>query len=108
MKLHLVEDRPPVNITSPGSVPIDLEIGKMRITRDETGIFKIQPPDEIENVTPKNGLDLIEPINVSSSQKKERDRELLALQLVMQQLKIDNDQLKRQLKTNEKSTETIK
>lgn len=43
VKLNLNEDRPPVNITSPGPVPIRLAIGRMRIHRDKNGIVNIQP-----------------------------------------------------------------
>lgn len=100
--MHLVEDRPPVNITSPGSVPIDLSIGKMRVTRDESGRFQIQPHEEVETETSTAAT------TATVGQKKERDRELLSLQLVMQQLKMDNEQLKKQLRNTEKSSETIK
>ena len=41
--LHLIEDRPSSNITSPGSLPIDLAIPFLTITRDKTGLFSIQP-----------------------------------------------------------------
>lgn len=102
LQLHLVEDRPPVNITSPGSVPIDLSIGKMRVTRDESGHFQIQPHEEAE--CNESAQTATTPTGV---QKKERDRELLSLQLVMQQLKMDNEQLKKQLRNTEKSSETI-
>lgn len=103
LQLHLVEDRPPVNITSPGSVPIDLSIGKMRVTRDDAGRFQIQPHEETE--CHENAQTTTE---TTGGQKKERDRELLSLQLVMQQLKMDNEQLKKQLRITEKSSETIK
>lgn len=103
--MHLVEDRPPVNITSPGSVPIDLSIGKMRMTRDETGRFQIQPHDDAK---PCGDTDATTTSAADGGQRKDRDRELLSLQLVMQQLKMDNEQLKRQLRNTEKSSETIK
>ncbi|XP_046813227.1 UHRF1-binding protein 1-like isoform X6 [Vespa crabro] len=41
--LHLNEDRPPNNITSPGPIPIQLNISKLRITRDISGAFTIEP-----------------------------------------------------------------
>lgn len=100
LKLTLIEDRPPVNITSPGSVPINLQIGHMRIKRNEMGIFEIQPNDSIDG-THNNA---IVPVDVEKS-KRERDRELISLQLVMQQLKIDNDSLKKQLNSIEQSSE---
>lgn len=43
MQLHLNEDRPPVNITSPGPMPIHLDIVHMFITRGEDGVFHIIP-----------------------------------------------------------------
>lgn len=93
VKLRLNEDRPSVNITSPGPVPIELQIGKMHIHRNESGVFEIQPLDD---ELPKYE---------SLAPKRERDREVKTLQLVMQQLKLDNDSLKRQLLSTEKSSE---
>lgn len=101
LKITLIEDRPPVNITSPGSVPINLQIGQMRIKRNEMGIFEIQPNDSINNGTHHNAL---VPVDTAKN-KRERDRELISLQLVMQQLKIDNDSLKKQLTLIEQSSE---
>ncbi|XP_055295755.1 bridge-like lipid transfer protein family member 3B isoform X2 [Sitodiplosis mosellana] len=101
LKITLIEDRPPVNITSPGSVPINLQIGHMRVKRNEMGIFEIQPYDSINDGTQIN---TIIPMDTEKS-KRERDRELISLQLVMQQLKIDNDSLKKQLNLIEQSSE---
>lgn len=39
----MIEDRPPVNITSPGPIPLDLNITHMFITREDDGIFNIIP-----------------------------------------------------------------
>lgn len=105
VKIHLTEDRPPVNITSPGPVPINVQIGKMRICRDNNGIFQIQPLDDENPTEAKAGLETrADPCE----RRKERDREMLSLQLVLQQLKIDNDSLKRQLSSSEKSYEINK
>lgn len=93
-----MEDRPPVNITSPGPVPINLNICKMRITRDDTGTFQIQPEYHQET-----DFD-----NLVTATVPRKDRELLAMQLVMQQLKLDNDILKKKLAAQEKSTESFK
>lgn len=41
--LRLNEDRPPNNITSPGPIPIDLNVSKLRIARDTSGVFHIEP-----------------------------------------------------------------
>ena len=45
--LHLIEDRPSSNITSPGSLPVDLAIPYLTITRDKTGLFSIQPTGKL-------------------------------------------------------------
>lgn len=100
VRVNIMEDRPPVNITSPGPVPIHLQIGKMRIERDRSGTFQIQPIDAEanDNCRSNQGENL-------TDKRKERDRELVAIQLVMQRLKIDNDNLKIQLANTEKSNE---
>lgn len=95
LKIHLMEDRPPVNITSPGPVPINLNICKMRITRDDTGTFQIQP--DSHNETDSD--------SVVTTMVPRKDRELLSMQLVMQQLKLDNDILRKKLAVQEKSSE---
>jgi len=43
VSLRLNEDRPPNNITSPGPIPIDLNISKLRVARDLSGVFHIEP-----------------------------------------------------------------
>lgn len=116
LKINLIEDRPPVNITSPGPVPMNLEIGKMRIRRNDCGIFEIQPIEETVIHQP-NGASTslldddddddghVREHTRLTKQKSDRDRELISLQLVMQQLKLDNDSLKQQLVTVEKYNE---
>lgn len=96
IRINIIEDRPPVNITSPGPQPINAEIGRMKVVRDVSGVFVIQPIGQMENNA--NGGDGV-------WQKKERDREVLSIQLVMQQLKMDNDVLRRQASTAEKNME---
>lgn len=91
-----MEDRPPVNITSPGPVPVNLNICKMRLTRDDTGTFHIEP--EAQHDTDE----------IVTYLMPRKDRELLSLQLVMQQLKLSNDELKRKLAVQEKSTEAFR
>lgn len=104
LKLTLIEDRPPVNITSPGSVPINLQIGQMCIKRNEMGIFEIQP-DDLCDPQLNDNLAMITDEQMEK-RKKDRDRELIALQLVMQQLKLDNESLKLQMNSMEKMNET--
>lgn len=105
----MVDDRPPVNITSPGAVPINLEIGKMCVTRDVHGMLHIQPIVAAESAAHKSTLfeDDEGAASTMPLAKKQRDRELLSLQLIMQQLKLDNDALKLQLRTTEKSSEYV-
>lgn len=97
IKINIIEDRPPVNITSPGPQPMNVTIGKMKVVRDTSGVFQIQPI-EANDDNETDGEDL-------TWQKKERDREVLSMQLVMQQLKVDNDQLRRQVASAEKNVE---
>lgn len=100
--LNIIEDRAPVNITSPGVPPINLAIGRMKVTRDLSGVFHIQPSDMSTEQSPGS-------LNVTQEdlnwQKKERDREMLSMQLVMQQLKMDNDGLRRSVTSAEKHLE---
>lgn len=99
IKLDLIEDRPPVNITSPGPQPINLAIGRMNIKRDITGVFQIQPVEPtviVENCV--GGEDI-------TWQRRERDREVLSMQLVMQQLKMDNDVLRVKVSSAERNVE---
>lgn len=110
VKLIIMEDRPPVNITSPGPIPINLQIGKMRLLRDSDGIFQLQPNDEKFAATAENPATNKAPNNIDEGlfKRKERDRELISLQLIMQQLKLDNDNLKKQINNIEKDNEQRK
>ncbi|XP_062547438.1 bridge-like lipid transfer protein family member 3B isoform X2 [Armigeres subalbatus] len=103
VKINLIEDRPPVNITSPGTLPMNIAIGRMLITRDEAGVFYLQPIDKEEAVHP-----MAIKRSDRDTNRKERDREVLSLQLVMQQLKLDNENLRKQLSGNEKASEANK
>uniref|UniRef100_A0A8D8FPC2 UHRF1-binding protein 1-like n=2 Tax=Culex pipiens TaxID=7175 RepID=A0A8D8FPC2_CULPI len=98
VKVNLIEDRPPVNITSPGTLPMNLAIGRMFVTRDDAGVFYLQPLDKTGEASGKT------PDNVADT-SKDRNREVLSLQLVMQQLKLDNNQLRKQLTSSEKLSE---
>ena len=100
VKINIIEDRPPVNITSPSTPqPINLVIGKMKIVRDSSGVLQIQPVDTNNEFVNENIGDDI------TTLKRERDREILSIQLIMQQIKIENDKLRRQLSTAEKNVE---
>lgn len=47
IQLCLNEDRPSGNITSPGPVPINLEVSELIISRGPDGIFHIEPPGDL-------------------------------------------------------------
>jgi hypothetical protein len=94
INLTINDDRPPVNITSPGAQPIKVAIGKMSLIRDDAGVFVIQPMD----VATANVEEVVD-------MKRERDREVLSIQLVMKQMKMDNDVLRKQLMSAEKLVE---
>lgn len=85
---------------------MNLEIGKMCVTRDVNGMLHIQPIDAGQTATLFDDDGHQEGAGeATASVKKQRDREVLSLQLIMQQLKLDNDALKRQLRNTEKSSE---
>lgn len=98
LKIHIIEDRPPVNITSPGPQPIDVDIGRMKVTRDLSGVFHIQPLAQ-EDVSTRN---------FEHAERRDKNREFLSLQLVLQQLKKDNEMMKKQLAQSEKVSEQQK
>ncbi|KAI4463583.1 hypothetical protein MML48_4g00014004 [Holotrichia oblita] len=89
VQLHMIEDRPPVNITSPGPIPLDLNITHMFITREENGIF---------NVIPNKPMSHSESIISASEQE-------VLLKQQNTQLKLDNDELKRRLAAFERVSE---
>jgi hypothetical protein len=98
LKIHIIEDRPPVNITSPGPQPIDVDIGKMKVTRDLSGVFHIQPIVQGD----------IKTRNFEHTERRDKNREFLSLQLVLQQLKIDNEMMKKQIVQSERVNEALK
>ncbi|XP_035780445.1 UHRF1-binding protein 1-like [Anopheles albimanus] len=105
VKINLIEDRPPVNITSPGAVPVNLAIGRVLLTRDEAGVFYVQPTFGSGQTDDPDGGKL--KLNRSNTEvRRERDREVKSLHLVLQQLKQDIDSLKKQLTDNEKTSES--
>ncbi|XP_046804124.1 UHRF1-binding protein 1-like [Lucilia cuprina] len=111
VRINLIEDRPPVNITSPGPVPINLAIGRMHLKRDKTGLLHIQPIETNLNGAgianyPLTAAMLKTPAN--SQRERERDRELLSLQLIMQQIKMDNDNLRKQLQNAKENSESYR
>ncbi|XP_064535125.1 bridge-like lipid transfer protein family member 3A isoform X1 [Drosophila montana] len=103
VRINLLEDRPPVNITSPGAVPINLCIGRMRLERDKSGQINIQPIDT--NMTSEQHQALG---SVFRGLPRERDRELLSMQLVMQQMKLDNEHMRKQLVDSKINTDNYR
>ncbi|KAH8409916.1 hypothetical protein KR009_000845, partial [Drosophila setifemur] len=103
VRINLIEDRPPVNITSPGPVPINLCIGRMRLERDKSGLLNIQPIDTNMSAVQHQALS-----SALFGAPRERDRELLSMQLVMQQMKLDNDQLRKQLVDSKVNTDNYR
>ena len=101
VKINIIEDRPPMNITSPGAQPINLCIGKMNVQRDLSGVFQIQP---IQVLPQFEGIE-----NTCDNfllHRKDREREILSMHLIMKQLKIDNEQLRTQLIIAERNIES--
>ncbi|XP_020279805.1 UHRF1-binding protein 1 isoform X2 [Pseudomyrmex gracilis] len=101
ISLRLNEDRPPNNITSPGPIPIDLNISKLRIERDTSGVFHIEPV-----VTPIDESHLNVALSGDKNHKNaECEMELNALRQSSRQLKIDNEELRRRMGALERLSE---
>jgi hypothetical protein len=47
IKLCLSEDRPSANITSPGPIPVNLEVSELVVSRGLDGVFHIEPPGDL-------------------------------------------------------------
>lgn len=98
VRLNLVEDRPPVNITSPGPQPMNVAIGEMKVRRDSSGVIHLQPSVAAFRSE-------LQQLNLSSQSQVGREKELLSLQLILKQMKLDNDNLRRQLTVADKQHE---
>ncbi|KAK3581543.1 hypothetical protein CHS0354_031884 [Potamilus streckersoni] len=118
LTVHLEEDRPPVNVTSPGPVPIHLKIHELSIRRNKDGVMHLIG-GSFPTLTQESRMsDNIQPIELSEEKTKkqqasleqkdkiiERDEDLNSLPLSVQQ-KLDslwqeNELLKRLLKDME-------
>ncbi|XP_034239731.1 UHRF1-binding protein 1-like isoform X2 [Thrips palmi] len=84
VSLHLIEDRPSNNITSPGPVPIDASVSRLHISRDRSGVFLIEPPGRA---------------------RAEESAELERLQRSLTRLTTENDELRRRLMAFEQLSE---
>ncbi|XP_043263704.1 UHRF1-binding protein 1 isoform X1 [Colletes gigas] len=100
ISLQLNEDRPPNNITSPGPIPIDLNISKLRIVRDDNGVFHIEPVASV--LSRSDSLDTLSNSDNQTVQNVHREIELNSLRQSSQRLKSDNEELRRRLDTLEK------
>ncbi|KYN07307.1 UHRF1-binding protein 1-like protein [Cyphomyrmex costatus] len=101
ISLRLNEDRPPNNITSPGPIPIDLNISKLRIARDMSGVFHIEPVVTAVEETHSN----MAVLNDKMLKNVECEKELKALRQSSKQLKLDNEELKRRMGALERLSE---
>ncbi|ERL88604.1 hypothetical protein D910_05989 [Dendroctonus ponderosae] len=91
VSVHLIEDRPPVNITSPGPVPIDLNVSELYITRNEDGVFTVT------NQRPANR-------KLRSSEQKHLETEQ-SMSSRLANVLSDNDELKRKIYAFERISE---
>lgn len=106
MQLHLNEDRPPVNITSPGPIPIHLDILHLFITRGEDGIFHIIPSKPSSMSTSSSTISGKPHLRFVSQTKSDSLVEMDAVSIqANKQLKADNEELKRRLAAFERVSE---
>ncbi|XP_016904404.1 bridge-like lipid transfer protein family member 3A isoform X2 [Apis cerana] len=103
ISLRLNEDRPPNNITSPGPIPIDLNIAKLKIIRDANGVFHIEPV--VNLLSRSNSLVTLTSNDTQIAQNINHEMELNVLRQSSKQLKLDNEQLRSRLNALEKISE---
>lgn len=103
ISLRLNEDRPPNNITSPGPIPIDLNVSKLRIARDMNGVFHIEPV--VTTIDESHSNTALSYDNNHTLKNVECEKELKALRQSSKQLKLDNEELRRRMGTLERLSE---
>ncbi|XP_006613340.1 UHRF1-binding protein 1 isoform X2 [Apis dorsata] len=103
ISLRLNEDRPPNNITSPGPIPIDLNIAKLKVIRDANGVFHIEPV--VNLLSRSNSLVTLTSNDTQIAQNINHEMELNVLRQSSKQLKLDNEQLRSRLNALEKLSE---
>jgi hypothetical protein len=86
VSVHMIEDRPPCNITSPGPVPIDVHLTKMLVKRSSTNVITIE--------CPSTGVEHSVGNTMSKSDKSQ-----------IYQLKFENEELRRRLMVSDRVTE---
>ncbi|XP_078033480.1 bridge-like lipid transfer protein family member 3B isoform X2 [Augochlora pura] len=103
ISLHLNEDRPPTNITSPGPIPIDMNISKLRIVRDTNGAFHIEPV--VNMLSSHDSFVTLSNNDNQTDQNVDYEIEINLLRKSSKQLKSDNEELRRRVDTLEKLSE---
>ncbi|XP_076384932.1 bridge-like lipid transfer protein family member 3B isoform X1 [Megalopta genalis] len=103
ISLHLNEDRPPTNITSPGPIPIDMNISKLRIMRDINGAFHIEPV--VNMLSSNDSFITLSNNDNQTDQNVDYEIEINLLRKSSKQLKSDNEELRRRVDTLEKLSE---
>lgn len=94
VKIHLNEDRPPSNITSPGPVPIHLTLSKLCLHRGNDGVFRFEHQSS-------NAMETgVSPVEISSS-----SIHIEALEETNRQLLLENKELRRRLAALERVSE---
>lgn len=91
VSLHLIEDRPSNNITSPGPVPVDATISRLHITRSKSGMFLIEPPGRARAEESAELERLERSLTRMTSENEELRRRLAAFE----QLSEENHRLRR-------------
>ncbi|XP_076289522.1 bridge-like lipid transfer protein family member 3B isoform X1 [Lasioglossum baleicum] len=103
ISLRLNEDRPPNNITSPGPIPIDMDISKLRIVRDTNGAFHIEPV--VNMLSSNDSFVTLSNNDNQTDQNVDYEMEVALLRKSSKQLKSDNEELRRRVDTLEKLSE---
>ncbi|XP_011137183.1 UHRF1-binding protein 1-like isoform X3 [Harpegnathos saltator] len=103
ISLRLNEDRPPNNITSPGPIPIDLNISKLRVARDTSGVFHIEPI--VTMVAERDSSTALSGDRNNTLKNAECEVELNALRQSSRQLRLDNEELRRRMGALERLSE---
>ncbi|XP_076645786.1 bridge-like lipid transfer protein family member 3B [Halictus rubicundus] len=103
ISLRLNEDRPPNNITSPGPIPIDMDISKLRIVRDTNGAFHIEPV--VNMLSSNDSFVTLSNNDNQTDQNVDYEIEVNLLRKSSKQLKSDNEELRRRVDTLEKLSE---
>ncbi|XP_075235115.1 bridge-like lipid transfer protein family member 3B isoform X2 [Lycorma delicatula] len=87
VRLHMKEDHQTVpNITSPGNIPIDVNVTRLRVSRGQDGVFHVEPTPQ-QTTTPQQSAETLQLI----SENEQLRRRLAA----MEKLNEENHYLRR-------------